>query len=101
MLNTRARAWPLGRLAARRYPDGPSKTVRKTVGGFVAGVNAYLRRTGVAHLPDPTCRGKKWVRPITTMDMRPPPYALAERWVPVDRFPPATEGSPPALRRCS
>src|SRR5918992_1019003 len=37
--------------------------------GFVAGYNAYLRRTGPAKLPDPTCRGKRWVRPITALDM--------------------------------
>src|SRR3954452_25424933 len=30
------------RLAGRRAPLGPSKTVRQTVKGFAAGVNAYL-----------------------------------------------------------
>jgi acyl-homoserine-lactone acylase len=57
------------RLAARRAPHGPSKIVRDTVRGFAAGHNAYLRRTGRDDLPDPTCRGKRWVRPITTLDM--------------------------------
>jgi len=57
------------RLARRRAPHGPSAVVRATVKGFAAGYNAYLRRTGRADLPDPTCRGKRWVRPITALDM--------------------------------
>ena len=51
------------------YPNGPSRRVKTTVRGFVAGYNAYLRRTGRNRLPDPRCRGERWVRPITTMDM--------------------------------
>src|SRR5215216_1682263 len=57
------------RLARRNAPHGPSKVVRSTVRGFAAGYNAYLRKTGRAKLPDPTCRGKRWVRPITALDM--------------------------------
>src|SRR5215210_5777169 len=57
------------RLVKRRAPDGPSKAVRQTIKGFAAGYNAYLRKTGRAKLPDPTCRGKAWVRPITTLDV--------------------------------
>jgi acyl-homoserine-lactone acylase len=57
------------RLARRPAPDGPMKATRDTVRGFAAGVNAYLRKTGVAHIPDPTCGGKKWVRRITTLDL--------------------------------
>jgi acyl-homoserine-lactone acylase len=57
------------RLARRRAPHGPSRIVRQTVKGFVAGYNRYLRRTGRDRLPDPTCRGKGWVRPITALDM--------------------------------
>ena len=57
------------KLARRRAPHGPSKVVRDTVKGFAAGHNAYLRRTGRGDLPDPTCRGKAWVRPITALDM--------------------------------
>ena len=56
------------RLVRRRAPHGPSKTVRQNIKGFVAGYNAYLKKTGRAKLPDPTCRGKAWVRPITTLD---------------------------------
>src|SRR3954467_8071219 len=57
------------RLVKRRAPHGPSKTVRQNIKGFAAGYNAYLRATGRAKLPDPTCRGKAWVRPITTLDV--------------------------------
>ena len=57
------------RLARRRAPHGPSRDVRDTVKGFTAGYNAYLRRTGRDDLPDPTCRGKSWVRPIKALDM--------------------------------
>ena len=57
------------RLARRKAPHGPSKIVRDTVRGFAAGYNAYLKRTGRNRLPDPTCRGKRWVRPITALDM--------------------------------
>jgi acyl-homoserine-lactone acylase len=56
------------RLLKRRAPHGPSKAVRQNIKGFTAGYNAYLRKTGRAKLPDPTCRGKAWVRPITTLD---------------------------------
>src|SRR5829696_1210504 len=57
------------RLVKRRAPHGPSKAVRQSIKGFAAGYNAYLRKTGRAQLPDPTCRGKAWVRPITTLDV--------------------------------
>src|SRR5918992_942776 len=52
------------KLVRRRAPHGPSKIVRNTVKGFVAGYNAYLRR---ARRPDPRCR--RYVRPITALDM--------------------------------
>jgi acyl-homoserine-lactone acylase len=54
------------RLARRRPPHGPSRIVRATVRGFAAGYNAFLRKRGVR---DPRCRGERWVRPITPMDM--------------------------------
>ena len=67
------------RLARRRAPHGPSRDVRANVRGFAAGYNAYLRRTGRAKLPDPTCRGKAWVRPITALDVYRRFYQLALR----------------------
>jgi acyl-homoserine-lactone acylase len=54
------------RLLRRRAPHGPSRRARATVRGFAAGYNAYLRRRGTN---DPRCRGKRWVRPITALDL--------------------------------
>jgi acyl-homoserine-lactone acylase len=57
------------RLLARPAPLGPTQQARQLVDGYVAGYNRYLRDTGVAHLPDPTCRGQSWVTPITATDV--------------------------------
>lgn len=57
------------RLLDRPAPLGPTEQVRRLVDGYVAGYNRYLRDTGVAKLPDPTCRGKDWVGPITALDV--------------------------------
>jgi acyl-homoserine-lactone acylase len=57
------------RLLALPAPLGPTAQARQLVDGYVAGYNRYLRDTGVAHLPDPTCRGKPWVTPITPLDV--------------------------------
>ncbi|HKR98240.1 MAG TPA: penicillin acylase family protein, partial [Candidatus Dormibacteraeota bacterium] len=57
------------RLVAKRAPRGPKRQVRALVRGYAAGYNAYLRSRGVKHLPDPRCRGKAWVRPITALDL--------------------------------
>ncbi|MDH6114755.1 acyl-homoserine-lactone acylase [Kitasatospora sp. MAP12-15] len=48
---------------------GLSSTVRSLVGGYVDGYNRYLADTGTAQLPDPTCRGTAWVRPMTQLDV--------------------------------
>src|SRR5215469_7438907 len=55
------------RLLAQPAPLGPTAQARQLVDGYVAGYNRYLADTGVAHLPDPTCRGKAWVTPITAL----------------------------------
>jgi acyl-homoserine-lactone acylase len=57
------------RLLARPAPLGPTAELHEMVDGYVAGYNRFLRDTGVAHLPDPTCRGKAWVGPITALDI--------------------------------
>src|SRR5215471_9677926 len=57
------------RLLARPAPLGPTRQARQLVDGYVAGYNRYLRDTGVAHLPDATCRGQAWARPITALDI--------------------------------
>ena len=47
--------------------------------GFAAGWNAYLRRTGRDHLPDPRCRGAAWVKPIRPIDLYRRYYQLGLR----------------------
>jgi acyl-homoserine-lactone acylase len=59
----------VSRLLAQPVPLGPIAQLRQLVAGYVAGYKRYLRDTGVAHLPDPTCRGASWVGPITTTDI--------------------------------
>ena len=55
-------------LLALEPPRGPRPEIKEAVRGYVAGYNRYLRDTGVDNIPDPRCRGKPWVRPITEMD---------------------------------
>jgi acyl-homoserine-lactone acylase len=59
----------VARLAAHPAPLGPTPQLRSIVDGYVAGYNRYLHDTGIAHLPDLTCRGKAWVTPITALDV--------------------------------
>lgn len=59
----------VARLLAEPAPQGPTTQVRQLVAGYVAGYDRYLADTGVANLPDPTCRGAAWVGPITTDDI--------------------------------
>ncbi|NUP01414.1 MAG: peptidase S45 [Nonomuraea sp.] len=59
----------VARLLARPAPLGPSAELRELVDGYVAGYNRYLGDTGVDGLPDPACRGKEWVGPITATDV--------------------------------
>jgi acyl-homoserine-lactone acylase len=65
------------KLVARKAPLGPKTEVKAMVAGYAAGYNAYLKKTGVAKLPDPRCRGKAWVRPITALDLWKRYYQLA------------------------
>ncbi|MFK8907462.1 penicillin acylase family protein [Streptomyces sp. YS-3] len=57
------------RLLDRPAPLGPTPELRWMVEGYADGYNRYLRETGVAQLPDPTCKGKPWVGPINAMDI--------------------------------
>lgn len=42
---------------------------KQTVIGYVKGYNTYLADVGGAKgVPDPTCRGQAWVKPITVLD---------------------------------
>jgi acyl-homoserine-lactone acylase len=94
------------RLLERRAPQGPRPEIREGVRGYVAGYNAYLRRTGVDRLPDPRCRGKGWVRPITALDAYRRFWQLgllASQGVVVDSIgsaqppPPGATGGPPPV----
>lgn len=59
----------IDRLLAQPPPKGPEEQVKEGVRGYVAGYNRYLHDVGgSAGVPDPTCRGKAWVRPITEAD---------------------------------
>ena len=59
----------INRLVARDPPLGPEPEIKRGVAGYVAGYNQYLADVGGASgVPDPRCRGKAWVRPITTAD---------------------------------
>ena len=59
----------VGKELSRPPPVAPIPEVRELVRGYVAGYNYYLQRTGAARIPDPRCRGKPWVRPITERDV--------------------------------
>nr|WSY50304.1 penicillin acylase family protein [Streptomyces sp. NBC_00886] len=63
------RAGTVRRLLDQKAPAGPTTELRRMVEGYAAGYNRYLRDTGVGHLPDPRCKGKPWVRPITVLDL--------------------------------
>lgn len=56
-------------LLRQKAPLGPSRDARELVAGYVDGFNRYLRDTGAAGLPDPQCKGKPWVRPVTQDDI--------------------------------
>jgi acyl-homoserine-lactone acylase len=56
-------------LAVRTGPGAIGPQLRQLISGYVAGYNHYLASVGgSAGVPDPTCRGKAWVKPITTLD---------------------------------
>ncbi|MEU9469276.1 penicillin acylase family protein [Streptomyces avermitilis] len=63
------RAGTVQRLLDRKAPLGPTSELRRMVEGYAAGYNRYLRDTGVDKLPDPRCKGKPWVRPVTALDL--------------------------------
>jgi acyl-homoserine-lactone acylase len=56
-------------LAVRRGPGAVGPQLRQLMAGYVAGYNRYLASVGgTAGVPDPTCQGKPWVKPITLLD---------------------------------
>jgi len=69
----------IDRLVATRPPLGPGPEVRSMLNGYVAGYNRYLRSVGGSRgVPDPRCRGRAWVRPITAEDAYRRIYQLLE-----------------------
>ncbi len=54
------------RSLAQRPPIGPLPQVRQMYEGWAAGYDAFLRS---GKLRDPRCKGKRWVHPITAMDL--------------------------------
>ncbi|MFD7641672.1 penicillin acylase family protein [Kitasatospora sp. NPDC059795] len=63
------RSGTVRKLLDKPAPLGPTAEARQLVDGYVAGYNRYLHDTGVDRLPDPSCRGKDWVGPITADDL--------------------------------
>ncbi|MEA2450326.1 MAG: acyl-homoserine-lactone acylase [Thermoleophilaceae bacterium] len=56
-------------LLARKPPFGPKAAIKRGVRGYVAGYNRYLADIGgPQNIPDESCRGKPWVRPISEKD---------------------------------
>jgi acyl-homoserine-lactone acylase len=48
--------------------DTPTKDARALARGFIAGINRYVRDTGAANLPDPSCRNAPWIGIYTETD---------------------------------
>ncbi|MGH3158589.1 MAG: penicillin acylase family protein, partial [Streptosporangiaceae bacterium] len=56
-------------LAVRTGAGAVTPQVRQLMAGYAHGYNDYLASVGGSRgVPDPTCRGKAWVKPITTLD---------------------------------
>jgi acyl-homoserine-lactone acylase len=58
----------IGKVLRKGGINAPNEKVKEVVRGYVKGYNRYLKKTGVDNLPDETCRGEAWVRPITVLD---------------------------------
>jgi acyl-homoserine-lactone acylase len=66
-------------LLAKAPPLGPKPELRELLAGYVAGYNRYLSDVGGTNgVPDSSCRGKSWVRPITEADALRRFYQLTE-----------------------
>jgi acyl-homoserine-lactone acylase len=86
------------KLLKLKPPRGPKPQVIQAARGYAAGYNRYLRKTGVANLPDPRCRGAKWVHPITVKDVFRRFYQLgllASQGVAIDGISQAAPPTPP------
>jgi acyl-homoserine-lactone acylase len=102
-------------LAATSGPGALKPQVRQLIAGYVAGYDGYLASVGGANgVPDPTCRGKAWVKPITSLDAylrmyqlvdiegsAGDPAGLAEAQPPAASSSPASSSSAPASSAAS
>jgi acyl-homoserine-lactone acylase len=89
------RAGTVRQLLDRKAPLGPTAELRRMVEGYAAGYNRYLRDTGVDRLPDPRCKGKPWVRPITALDLWSVVYDVDEVTATVPLVPDIGDAKPP------
>ena len=66
-------------LSVRTGAGAVGPQLRQLVSGYVAGYNGYLASVdGAKGVPDPTCRGKAWVKPITALDAYLRMYQIVE-----------------------
>ncbi len=84
-------------LAIQTGPDAIGTQLRSLISGYVAGYNHYLASVGgSAGVSDPTCRGKAWVKPITTLDAYLLIYQIADMQGQVGDLPGIVAAKPPA-----
>lgn len=55
-------------------PAGPSRATKELQRGWAAYYNAWLAQNRIT---DPACRGARWVRPVTTLDVTERAFALS------------------------
>lgn len=59
----------VNRLLNKKGINAVNPGAREVVRGYVKGYNRYLANVGRDNIPDETCRGEEWVRPITERDV--------------------------------
>ncbi|HEY2580006.1 MAG TPA: penicillin acylase family protein [Streptosporangiaceae bacterium] len=66
-------------LSVRTGPGAIGPQLRQLLRGYAAGYNGYLASVGgTKGVPNPVCRGKAWVKPITTLDVYLRMYQISE-----------------------
>ncbi|HEX3925740.1 MAG TPA: penicillin acylase family protein [Streptosporangiaceae bacterium] len=84
-------------LAVRTGPGAILPQVRQVMAGYAAGYNRYLASVGGSKgVPDPTCRGNAWVKPITTLDAYLLVYQIVDLEGPAANPWEVAEAQPPA-----
>ena len=56
-------------LLAKKGINALKPGAREVIRGYVKGYNRYLQNVGRDNIPDETCQGEPWVRPITERDV--------------------------------